>query len=76
MYGPNSASFLNCLECYRSMVSESSASSSLSPHSVPGHHRDVSFVEVVSERLPCLLNLLDDVVASVDTGFVMNNVVI
>ena len=74
MYGSNPAPFLDCSECYSRMVSESGAS--LCTHSVPRHHWDVSFVEVVSERLPCLLNLLDDVVASVDTGFVMNNVVI
>jgi len=69
MYSPYPAPLLNSFKCYYTLSSKR-GSSSLS-NFVSGDHRDVSFVEVISECLPGLLDFLDDVVASDYTVFVV-----
>ena len=70
MYSPYPAPLLDGIKCYCTLSSKCGPSSCLS-HFVSGNHRDVSFVKVISESLPGLLDFFDDVVASNYTVFVV-----
>ncbi len=68
MYCPYPSPLLNSFEGHITLSPECGASLY---HLVSGYKRDISFVEVISQCLSCLLDFLDDVVTSDHAVFVV-----
>jgi hypothetical protein len=68
MYSPYPAPLFDSFEGHITLSSECGPSVS---HLVSGDHRDISFVEVITQCLSGLLDFLDDVIASNHAVFVV-----